>query len=367
MLFGIAVIKWDKKYGMRVEAKYPENVDVDDTITKQIYTNHEFEEEAGFLSLSIGEINLASYYTGPTDYYMCVLLSIDERPEDYEDILSDSIRNVMSKLRGRKYIEEMPNYYKHISTYPKMVEEQRLGLILLDPIKKMILDRLIEDGCITKSELSAWLKDKYGSEFVDIDSIVNSMLRNKLIREETLESMTSSSIFLIGDIFVSRVPPKKSIERAKLSKSIDPSIITNYVDDVRTFFEKYSPNPEDQELILQILTDVNCYKVIKELQMAPIPQNSKTYERLRGDIENFDQTLQKLWDAQVISVLKDKKGNEYLFIRSDIKVKYIFPEYLIDKIRQVYYEGSQPSFLLIEHLRILQDRYSEFRKKEIYD
>ena len=360
----MAVIKWDKKYGMRVEARYPENLDVSDVITKQIYTNHEFEEEAGFLSLSIGELNLASYYTGgETDYYMVLLLSIDENPESYEDILSDSIRKVMAKVRGKKYVDELPVYYQHIANYPKMSYEQRLSLILLDPIKKMILDRLIEDSTLTKSELSAWLKDKYGSEFVDVDSIINSMLRNKLIREETLESMTSSSVFLIGDIFVSRVPPKKSIARAKTMKDLDPSVLKNYMDDVKTFFEKYSPNPEDQDLILQIITDMSCYSIIKELRLAPIPQKSKTYERLYGNIENFDEYLQKLWDAQLISVLKDKKGNEYLFLRSDVRVKYVFPEYLIDKIRQIYYEGSQPDHILIEHLRILQDRYGEYKKE----
>ncbi|NVM05029.1 MAG: hypothetical protein HWN67_22090 [Candidatus Helarchaeota archaeon] len=362
MLFGITVIKWDKKYGMRVEAKYPENLDINDTITKQIYTNHEFEEEAGFLSLSIGDLNLASYYTGDTDYYMVVLLSIDERPENYEDILSDTIRRVMSQLKGKKYIEELPNYFKHIATYPKMTDEQKLALILLDPIKKMILDRLIEDSTLTKSELSAWLRDKYGSEYIDVDSIVNSMLRNKLIREETLETMTSSSIFLIGDIFVSRVPPRASIARSRTMKDLDSSVLRNYLDDVRTFFEKYSPNPEDTELILDLITDVNCYTVVKELRVAPVSQKSKTYQRLYGSIENFDETLQRLWEAQMISVLKDKKGQEYLFLRSDIKVKYVFPEYLIDKIRQIYYEGSQPDFILIEHLRILQDRYGEFKE-----
>ncbi|MFX0134580.1 MAG: hypothetical protein ACFFDN_13145 [Candidatus Hodarchaeota archaeon] len=362
MLFGISVIKWDKKYGMRVEAKYPENIDVSDTITKQIYTNHEFEEEAGFLSLTIGDLNLASYYTGDTDYYMVVLLSIDEKPEDYEDILSDTIRRIMAQLKGKKYVDELPNYFKYISTYPKMTDEQRLALILLDPIKKMILDRLIEDSTLTKSELSAWLKDKFGSEYIDVDSIVNSMLRNKLIREETLEAMTSSSIFLIGDIFVSRVPPKTSINRSRTLKDLDPSVLKNYLDDVKTFFEKYSPNPEDTELILEIITDMNCHTVIKELRVGPVPQNSKTYQRLYGTIENFDDTLQKLWEAQMISVLKDKKGYEYMFLRSDIKVKYIFPEYLIDKIRQIYYEGSQPESILIEHLRILQDRYSEFKE-----
>ena len=166
--------------------------------------------------------------------------------------------------------------------------------------------------------------------------------------------------FLIGDIFVSRVPPKSSIERSRTMKNLPPTVLKKYMDDVKTFFEKYSPNPEDTELILEIITDMGCHDIIKELRIAPVPQKSKTYERLYAKVENFDEILQKLWDAQMITVPKDTKGNEYLFLRSDIKVKYVFPEYLIDKIRQIYYEGSQPDFILIEHLRILQDRYGEF-------
>ena len=70
MLFGIALLKWDRKYGLRVEASYPDSLEIDEQVVKQVYTNHEFEEEAGFLSISISELNIASYYTGTnSDYY----------------------------------------------------------------------------------------------------------------------------------------------------------------------------------------------------------------------------------------------------------------------------------------------------------
>ncbi|MHA1799530.1 MAG: hypothetical protein ACTSVY_13875 [Candidatus Helarchaeota archaeon] len=363
MLFGLAVLRWDVKYGMKSEAVYPESLEISDQLLKQIYTNHEFEEEAGFLALTIQELNLASYYTGPeTEYYVVAVLSIDENPEDYEDILSDTVRLILANTKGRKYKADLPQYYKQISDYPKMVEEQRLALILLDPIKKMIIDRLIEDGNATKSELSAWLKDRFGSEYIDIDSIINSLLRNKILREETLEKMTTSSIFLIGDIFVSRIPPKASIVMVKAMSSLDEKMVKNYLNDVQTFFENYSPNPEDQEEILKIIIDMDAYQLISRLRKAPISQKSKIYEKIYNEIKNFNDLMKWLWEAQIITVLKNKKGEEYIFLKSDIGIKYVFPEYLIDKIRQLYYDGSKADNILIEHLRILQDRYYDFKK-----
>ncbi|MHA1145401.1 MAG: hypothetical protein ACTSRW_16145, partial [Candidatus Helarchaeota archaeon] len=170
-IYGMAVMKWDKKYGMRVEAQYPESLEIDDVTTKQIYTNHEFEEEPGFLAISIGELNLASYYTGTeTEYYVCVMLSTDELPERYEDILSDVVRQIMASIKGRRYRSFLPVYFSNIANYPKMSMEQRLALVLLDPIKKMVIDRLIEDGNVSKAELTAWIKDRFAFDYLDIDS-----------------------------------------------------------------------------------------------------------------------------------------------------------------------------------------------------
>ena len=362
MLHGIALLKWDRKYGLRVEASYPESLTVEEQILKQVYTNHEFEEEAGFLSISISELNIASYYTGTnSDFYLIALLSIDEIPEDYEDILIDTVRLIMSNIKGRRYRDDLPFYFKAIETFPNMTKEQRHALILLDPIKKMIIDRLIEDGTVSKSELAAWLRDKFGGDYIDLDSIINSLLRAKVLREETLEEMTSSTVFLIGDIFVSRIPPKASLVFVKGMTSLEPKITKNYFDDVRTFFENYSPNPEDQDEILRIITDMDCYKIITRLRTAPLSQNSKIYAKVYEEMKNFNEVLKRLWEAQVISVLKDKKGVEHLFLRSDIAVRYVFPEYLVNKIRSVYYEGSKAENILLEYLRILQDRYYDYK------
>ena len=365
MLYGIALLKWDKKYGLKIEQKFPDSVNIDETITKQVYTNHEFEEESGFLSISIQELNIASFSSGsPTDLYLIAILSIDEIPEDYEEILSNTMRLITSNLRGKQYIEYFPIYFQNIKTFPVMTNEQKLALVLLDPVKKQVIDRLIEDGTISKSELTSWLRDKFGSEDIDMDSIINSLLRNKILHEETIENMSSSSIFLIGDIFASRVPPKSALMFVKGMVSLPPKIVSSYSDDIQTFFQKYNPDPLDQEQILRILTDMDCYKIISRLRTGPLIQDTQIYNNLKDNINNFNDVLKKLWETEIISVIKSKNGLENIFLRSDIAVRRIFPLYILNKIRNLYHSGIKSDNVIMRYLSVLQDRFYEYKKSK---
>ncbi|MHA1404562.1 MAG: hypothetical protein ACTSSI_12430, partial [Candidatus Helarchaeota archaeon] len=197
-----------------------------------------------------------------------------------------------------------------------------------------------------------WIKDRFAFDYLDIDSIINSMLRTKILREVTLEEMTSSTIFLISDIFACRVPPRRALIKAKGKSVVDASTLSNYLDHVRTFFEKYSPSPEDQDEILGIMTDMNCYSIINQLREGPLVSSSSEYQQLKAEIENFDDVLKYLFEKQIISVQKSKKNEEVLFLLSDVSVRLVFPEYLIDQIRQNYYDGSKTDSVLLEHLRI---------------
>ncbi|MHA1404565.1 MAG: hypothetical protein ACTSSI_12445 [Candidatus Helarchaeota archaeon] len=133
---------------------------------------------------------------------------------------------------------------------------------------------------------------------------------------------------------------------------MDASALSNYLDHVRTFFEKYSPSPEDQDEILGIMTDMNCYSIITQLREGPLVSSSSEYQQLKAEIENFDDVLKYLFEKQIISVQKSKKNEEVLFLLSDVSVRLVFPEYLIDQIRQNYYDGSKTDSVLLEHLRI---------------
>lgn len=355
MPFGILVYRFDEKAGMKVVSRYPEDIIVDDKATMQIYTAHAFEGEKGFLTISIADLNIASYFTGlESNYYIGLLLSIDEDAEEYEDVLTDSVRTIMSNLEFRRYIGMLPDIYKKIITYPKMTQDQHLALTFLDPVKKMILDRLIEDGSATKSELNSWLKEKLAKEELDIDAILHSMIKMGLIVESTLKEMPSPLVFLVGDIFATRVPPGKIVSSAKAG-NFPGYLSSEYISDVKTYFENYSPTPEDQEIVLKILTDIDSFHLINRLRENPIKKED--LDQLKDEIENIDGTLKWLWDSKVINVLRGKTGQEVYFLRSDIAVKLVFPEYLINLILESYNNGTKSNSVLIEHLNVLKDTF----------
>lgn len=355
MPFGILVYRFDEKAGMKIVAKHPEDILVDDKTTMQIYTAHAFEGEKGFLTISIADINIASYFTGmDTNYYIGLLLSIDENAEDYEDILTDSVRTIMSNLEYRRYMEMLPNIYKKIVTYPKMTREQHMALVFLDPVKKMILDRLIEDGSATKSELNSWLKEKLAKEEMDIDSILHSMIKMGLIVETTLKELPSPLVFLVGDIFATRVPPITIVNGAKAG-NYPGYLSSEYLNDVKTYFENYSPTPEDQEIILKILTDMDAFLLIDKLREKPLKKEE--IDEMKNQFENLDATLKWLWDEKVINVLRGKTGQEVYFLRSDVAVNIVFPEYLINLILDSYNNGTKSNSVLIEHLNVLKETF----------
>ncbi|MDX1797143.1 MAG: hypothetical protein R3255_00700, partial [Candidatus Lokiarchaeia archaeon] len=64
MPIGLVVMRWDDRVGTEILAKYPEEINVTDKTLMQVYSTHEYSGESGMISLMIGSLNIASYYTG---------------------------------------------------------------------------------------------------------------------------------------------------------------------------------------------------------------------------------------------------------------------------------------------------------------
>ena len=78
MPVGLVIMKWDERVGTDIIAKYPEEVNITDKTLMQVYSTHEYSGESGMISLMVGSLNIASYYTGAeTAYYIMLLLSLD--------------------------------------------------------------------------------------------------------------------------------------------------------------------------------------------------------------------------------------------------------------------------------------------------
>ena len=86
-----------------------------------IFNLHEFSKDPGIASLTIGEINFVTYYSGvKTDYFFILMLNILENPENYEDVLTEISQTILKNLTKNKYLKMIPSLYRQILEGPKI-------------------------------------------------------------------------------------------------------------------------------------------------------------------------------------------------------------------------------------------------------
>jgi len=353
MPVGIVVMRWEERVGTEVLAKYPEEIDITDKTLMQVYSTHEYSGEAGMISLMVGSLNIASYYTGPErSFYILLLLNIDDDPDAYEGGLADVSRTILQYYEDDTLLETIPSLYQRLSIYPTLNDEQRLAMTYQDDTNRIIIARLREEGVITKSELMVWLKDHFKQGFVDIDSVINELIKRDLVKEASVKGMPSELIFLTNDILMSRVPPDNLIK--------NPTEVG--LPENLSYFQSYRYSEEDNLKIINLLINPQVYEVIRLLRTAIVTRNDLEKLKKKG-VDDVDETLKLLWDAQMIQVFQDSRGNEYYALLTDFYLDLIFPKYSLNIIKQEYELKSKSSQVLVEYLNVLEDAYTDLKSK----
>ncbi len=362
MPVGLVIMRWDERIGAEVCATYPEDTTINDRTLMQVYSTHEYSGEAGMVSLMVGSLNIASYYTGPeTGYYFMLILSLEEDPDVYEDGMTDLARIVLSNLDGDAYKSLIPSLFQRISVYPSLTEEQKLAMIYVDEAKRLIMNRLRDEGNVSKSELSVWLKDEYKTGFVDIDNTLLTLIKEDIVKESSVKGVTSEVIFLVNDISILRRPPVLLLKEAT-QRGLPAQLFEDFRRECRSFFESYRPSEEDALLLLDAFLDPQAYETLSLMRVAAVTRDDLEKLKKKG-VEDVDAVLKVLWDANMLVVLRDDQGNEYYVLKSDIAVKRFFPEYMVDVIRQNYRERTKTNNTLVEHLNILKDQYFDLKER----
>ncbi len=359
MPVGFVIMRWDDRTGTEILAKYPEEISITDKTLMQVYSTHEYSGEMGMISLMVGSLNIASYYTGPEkSLYILLLLSLDDDADAYEGGLADATRQILQNLDDESFLAMVPSLFQRISVYPTLNSEQRLAMTYQDNVKKLIIDRLREEGVVSKSELMVWLKDKYKQGFVDLDSVLIDLIKQELIKEASVKGMPSELIFLTNDILMARFPPKL-IENPS-EYGLPENLVGDYIAVCRKFFQNYRPSEQDNLNLLKILIDPQKYEILRLLRVSIVTRNELEKLKKKG-VEDIDSALKVLWDNQLIQVFQDKTGNEYYALLSDIHLSLIFPKFLLNTIKSEYENKSKADKVLIEYLNVLEDTYMSLK------
>jgi len=357
MPIGLVIMRWDIKVSTEILAKYPDELVITEETLMQIYAAHEYTGEPGMISLLVGPLNIASYYTGrDRPLYIILLLNLDEDPDTYEGGLSDISRVIFQNFEDNAYLEMIPFLFQRLSTYPHLNEEQSLAITYLDGVNRLIINRLREEGVISKSELKIWLKDKYREGFFDVDAILMELIKKEIIKEASVKGMPSELIFLINDLFMIRRPPI-SLLKNPTERGLPDKFTEEYNVAVKKFFQKYRPSDDDNLKILdEIIADPQVYEILKLLRISIVTKNVLEKLRKKG-VDDIDSGLKKLWDNQMIHVFQDTKGNEYYALLTDFYNSLIYPKYIVNTIIYQYTVKSKSNGVLIEYLNVLDEAY----------
>ena len=356
MPVGIVLMKWDERVGTEILAKYPEEITVSDKTLMQVYSTHEYSGESGMISLMVGSLNIASYYTGPEKgYYILLLLNLDDDPDAYEGGLADTSRIILQNLEDEAYLQLIPSLFRRLSVYPTLNAEQRLAMTYQDEIKRMIINRLREEGVVSKSELMVWLKDRYKQGFVDLDGVLIELIKREIIKEASVKGMPSELIFLTNDIIMMRIPPVQLL-KDPADRGLPSQLVQDYRTETKKFFQNYRPSENDNLTIIDVLINPQVYETLRLLRTAIVTRNDLEKLKKKG-VDDVDEVLKMLWESQMIQVFQDDRGNEYYALLSDFYVELIFPKYLINIIKEEYEKKSKADQVLIEYLNVLENTY----------
>jgi len=360
MPVGLVVMKWDERVGTEILAKYPEEIIVTDKTLMQVYSTHEYSGESGMISLMVGSLNIASYYTGPEKgYYILLLLNLDDDPDSYEGGLIDVSRIILQNLEEEAYVKLIPSLFQRLSVYPTLNNEQRLAITYQDEIKRMIINRLRDEGVVSKSELMVWLKDKYRQGFVDLEGVLIELIKRELIKEASVKGMPSELIFLIHDMLMLRVPPVQLL-KDPADRGLPSKLAGDYRMEVKKFFQNYRPSEQDNLRVIDIIINPQVYETLRLLRTAIVTKNDLEKLKKKG-VEDVDEVLKMLWEGQMIQVFQDEMNNEYYALLSDFHLDLIFPKYLLNVIKSEYERKSKAEQVLVEYLNVLEDTYTAIK------
>ena len=351
---------WDQRSGTEIIARYPEEIKVTDRTLMQVYSTHEYSGESGLISVMVGPLNIASYYTGAENaFYLLLLLDIDDDADTYEGGIADAARVVYQAYQDDELKEVVPVVFQRLSLYPSLNEEQLLAITYNDEVKRMILNRLREEGVVTKSELKVWLKDIYKKATIDVDTVLVDLIKRDLIKEASVKGMPSELVFLTNDLIIIRRPPTQILSNPS-EKGLPDYLTDDYRTTVRNFFQNYQITEDDSLKIAEILINNQAYLVLKLLRTAIVTKNTILKLRKKG-LEDTDDILRLLWENQIIQVFQDKKGTEYYSLMADYDVSLVFPKYSLNIIKKEYEVKSKSNLVLMEYLNVLEDSYLDMR------
>jgi len=365
----IVLLYWDPIEGARIEYKYPIGADLSRAEAMKIFTSHAIGGgTAGFMSMSIGDKRIVSYFSGiEVEPQRCLIVLLDEaeEPLEYAEILPQSAENLFSQLgvMGREEAEEfIRKTFEELKTTTPLTYEQMLFHIFADPLRQYALTKKLVEKPYTLKRLQEEVEFETGRTIDNVNIFIRPFKRSGLVIVEDVRTQDGSIlkdvVFLIQDSIMYRVPPARTLELVELGE-IPPQISKQFIEDIKNFFTRsYDPfadNSEDNESLAKFFLNRMAYQLLLVLR-ENIGKTSEIAEKAHIDENDAKDLLRRMELLDVVSFY-EVNGEEYAILKSDVTFKVFFPEYLVDKLQRRVMEGEIPREVARRHLELLGEMY----------
>ncbi|MFX1499273.1 MAG: hypothetical protein ACFFBH_17285 [Promethearchaeota archaeon] len=372
---GYIITRWTEDRGLIIDFSYPEDLIVNlDDMMRIFYAHITGAAEAGtvLVRLEKAHSNVFSFFTGMESnipFMINLMLELDEDPELFGiKVITELNSKILQYLKvivenpAKTYEvnEELKDYIKSslflLERLKNLSKEQRMAQIYTSEKGRKILE-ILEKRAYSRRELRETLEEELGKSIFDLEITLDPFVKTDLIKQDWIEGDQDITLFLLSDFIIMRKPTEKVIEDAK--KNIPTSEVANkYLELVNQFFSSYKPNFEDNIKIADIMVNPDKYDFITLFREKAYPINKIP----KGPGETFDeikQFLNSLEQANIITIIKDNKGLEWIFLLTDVVAQTFYPEYMIENIRKDVTEKKLKQDTAVKHLELLEQIYKK--------
>ncbi len=337
----LIIVHWNKSTGPIPIIQYPpEGAYPSKDIFLKIWAQHDLNKEDALIELEENDRNIISViqeYEGEI-YFLCLFFMSKSKVREIisSDILAIITKNLLELINTNKITRTISEAFITIKNYNK-IEGEDLINFFQEKIKYTIL-QILRNGVISKAELTETLRQDYGFSTVNIDLLLISFIREKLILKKTI-SGSKECYFLIKDLSYTRVPPKKLPDEGTEEK-----LLKKFKKEFVKLFSNYNCSQEiENKEIINFLIDRDVFNLIKALRKKELTVN-ESINILSNNEELFEELLEK-------KLIFEAKGVVYLF--SDIRFIKFTPYYIIELLLERYQKQEISFDQYLFHLKLL--------------
>ncbi len=372
---GFIITEWIEDQGLVIKLSQPENMEIDlNDMMRIFYAHITGAGEAGnvLVRLEKARSNVSSYFTGmesETPLMINLMLELGEDPDMFGEAVIKEINegilyylNQMGTDISQTYdiVNNLRLYMNNalslLDRLKNLTKEQKMAQIYSGEKSRKILE-ILQERALSRKELQSILEDKLSIIISNIEVMLDPFVKTGLVKQDWIEGDSDISLFLLSDFTIFRNPVVKLIEDAKKNLPT-PELAKNYLEVVSNFFSKYKPNFEDNLVVARNMINPDKYDFITLFRERAYPINKipKGYGESAEQISNFLKTME---NDKIITLIRDSKNVEWIFLLSDVIVHTFYPEFMIEKIRKDRMDGKLKKEVAIKHLELLEEAYKK--------